>query len=312
MSGPEVSVVIPVYNKEPHIERCLSSVLGQTYRNFEVLMIDDASTDGSLQQLQRANDSRVRILRRQTPGPGGYAARNLGIREARSPWVAFLDADDEWSTEHLARTRELMAEFPRAEVLSCGWIVHRSAVERSVDGYYRSRSARGNHGFGLPEFIRGPRPIWTSVVTVRRDRLLDAGGFDERWKHGGDTALWLKLLLAGCEGAWYAGLGATYFMDSVNMVTSNLTQTESPASRVVQEHLRRNPSDPRAAELRRYADRAMTKPTLRMVAEKGLSPADLRGRYFFARRRSRAMVMLAHLPRFAQMRIARTLLNRYR
>lgn len=307
---PAISAVIPVHNKRPHIARCLTSVMGQTYEDFEVILIDDASTDGSAREFQAFTDPRIRIFERRTPGPGGYAARNLGIAESRGDWVAFLDADDAWELTHLARTRALMSRFPNADVLSCGWITHASESSRRTDGYYSANAPRGDHLFDIRTYISGDRPTWTSVVTVRRRRLLDAGGFDEVWRHGGDTALWLKLLLTGSSGAWYAGLGATYYRDSVNMVTGDLCQTESPAARVVRQYLRDNPSDPLKMELCRYADRAMTRPTLRLMAERGLTREDLRDRFFFARRRSRVMILLSVLPRSLQRRIAHRVLSR--
>jgi glycosyltransferase involved in cell wall biosynthesis len=285
-------------------------VLDQTYGDFEAILINDASTDGSVQEMQRITDSRIRILERRTPGPGGYAARNLGITEARAEWIAFLDADDAWHREHLARTRDLMARFPDADVLSCGWITHVGASNSTTDGYYNVNAVRGDHSFDIRSFICGARPIWTSVATVRRRRLLDVGGFDESWRHGGDTALWLKLLLTGSVGAWYAGLGATYFKDSVNMVTKSLTQTESPAARVVQQYLRDNPLSPLEMQLRGYADRTMVKPTLRLMARRGISRTDLDHRFYFAKRRSRVMILLSLLPRVVQRMIARRLLSR--
>lgn len=311
MRKPGMSVVIPVHNKEPHIERCLASVLGQTYEDFEVVLIDDASTDGSARAMQRLRDSRIRIFERRVPGPGGYEARNLGIAEARGEWIAFLDADDEWNLDHLARTSDLMVRFPSADVLSCGWITHASLSSRSTDGYYSVNATRGDHSYDIHDFIRGARPIWTSVATVRRRRLMDVGGFDESWKHGGDTALWLKLFLTGSVGAWYSGLGAIYFKDSVNMVTKDLDQTESPAARVVQHYLSSHPSSSLRIQLRSYADRAMLKPTLRLMTRQGISRADLRDRFYFATTRSRLTIPLSFLPRAVQKITARHLLRRY-
>jgi glycosyltransferase involved in cell wall biosynthesis len=307
---PGISVVIPLHNKAPHIVRCLESVRGQTYGGFEALVIDDASTDGSAHEMGRIVDPRFRVLKRASPGPGGYAARNLGISEASGEWVAFLDADDAWEPEHLERTCDLIARFPDADLLSCGWMTQTSDSECHTDGYYNGNMWRGDHRFDVRAFLRAERPICTSVATVRRRRVREVGGFDETWRHGGDTALWLKLLLTGSSGAWYAGVGATYYKDSVNMVTRDLSQTDSPAARVIQQYLRDHPSPPLETPLRRYADRVMTRPTLRLMAEHGLSRADLRNRFFFARTRTRVMVLLALLPRVLQRRIALRLLAR--
>lgn len=108
------TVVIPVYNKQPHLERSIGSALRQTFQNFELILIDDASTDRSFVEAERLADERTRILKRDEPGPGGYAARNLGVEHARGEWVAFLDADDEWHPEHLEELASLRTEVPDA------------------------------------------------------------------------------------------------------------------------------------------------------------------------------------------------------
>lgn len=90
----DVSVIVPVYNAEQHLDKCIVSICNQTLRNIEILCIDDGSTDGSLKILTRlaANDSRIRILHQENAGAG--AARNAGLREARGRYLSFLDADD--------------------------------------------------------------------------------------------------------------------------------------------------------------------------------------------------------------------------
>ena len=95
------SVVIPLYNKAPHVVAAVRSALTQSLAPAEVVVVDDGSNDGSLELAQSVDDPRVRVLTRSTPGPGGYAARNLGIQAAKSEWVAFLDADDLWRQNHL-------------------------------------------------------------------------------------------------------------------------------------------------------------------------------------------------------------------
>jgi len=100
---PFFSVVIPVHNKEPHLHNCIKSVLNQTFYRFEIIIINDASNDNSLNEIEKFHDYRIQIIHRKIPGPGGYAARNLGIKIAKAEWIAFLDADDEWTEDHLER-----------------------------------------------------------------------------------------------------------------------------------------------------------------------------------------------------------------
>jgi len=107
-----VSVVIPVFNKRRYLLRALESVLAQTHAEFEVILVDDGSTDGSLDTIGHLRDARVRIARQ--PNAGVSAARNTGIRLARAPLVAFLDADDTWEPGFLAAMLALRYRYPDA------------------------------------------------------------------------------------------------------------------------------------------------------------------------------------------------------
>lgn len=89
-----ISVVIPLYNKDKQIAKTLYSVLKQTYPNFEVIVVNDGSTDNSLSEVSKISDSRIRLICQENKGVS--AARNRGIQEAKSDYIAFLDADDEW------------------------------------------------------------------------------------------------------------------------------------------------------------------------------------------------------------------------
>ncbi|UXN72569.1 glycosyltransferase family 2 protein [Devosia sp. A8/3-2] len=97
------SVVVPLYNKGPHIERALSSALGQSLVPFEIIVVDDGSSDDGYEWVKAQSNSLIRHEQRGAPGLGGYAARNRAIEMARGEWIAFLDADDEWRPDHRRR-----------------------------------------------------------------------------------------------------------------------------------------------------------------------------------------------------------------
>src|SRR5436305_12621525 len=117
--NPTVSVLVPLYNKAAFVEATVRSVVAQDYQNFELLIVDDGSTDDGLARLQAVfYDSRIRIIRQAHAGVG--AARNHALCQARSNILAFLDADDEWSPTHLSDLLYLAQEFPQAGILATG------------------------------------------------------------------------------------------------------------------------------------------------------------------------------------------------
>lgn len=225
------SIVVPLYNKAPHIERAIRSVLAQSLGEWELIVIDDASTDDGPTIARRLLEAepRARMLSRGVRGPGGYAARNLGIRESRAEWVAFLDADDEWSTQLLEEYDRLRAAFPGAAFVGSAQREIMANGEDALDPYVGRHSRRGPHAIGILDYARegasGRNPIHTSAVAVRRDLLLQVGGFPEgRCTRGGDRDTWLRLL-AMRDFVWSPHLGATYHRDAVNMVTKTTTPT---------------------------------------------------------------------------------------
>jgi glycosyltransferase involved in cell wall biosynthesis len=115
---PKISVVVPLYNKASYIGRCLDSILIQSFSDFEVIVVNDGSTDGSETVVERFRDARVRIVSQDNAGPG--SARNHGVRLAQSPLVAFLDGDDAWNEDYL---KESVAWMDRAgpDVASLTW-----------------------------------------------------------------------------------------------------------------------------------------------------------------------------------------------
>ena len=111
-----ISVVIPLYNKEKQIERTLRSVFAQTYTDFEIIVVNDGSTDRSAAVVESLNDPRIRLVTQKNAGVS--AARNRGIREARGEYIALLDGDDEWKPEFLETMTALTEKYPQCEVFA--------------------------------------------------------------------------------------------------------------------------------------------------------------------------------------------------
>lgn len=221
------SVIIPVYNKRPHLDRSITSVLNQKTSEFELLLVDDGSSDGSYEMAKSYSDKRIRVFQRDEPGPGGYAARNLGIKKARFDWIAFLDADDEWMENHLETFVALIKTKPSAKIVSTSWTdnFEENNMGRLYPNTYHSKHAKKNvHEIDLSSFLKnsinGAPPFWTGAVGFRTDLLRQIEGFPEgRCKRGGDVDTWLRAIYFGKLAIWSPNLTVVYHRDAVNMVT---------------------------------------------------------------------------------------------
>lgn len=213
------SIIIPVHNKLPHIDRAIQSVLNQSYQNFELILIDDASTDGSSEKLKEYKDSRIRRFRRDIPGPGGYAARNLGIKESKYGWIAFLDADDEWNENYLQNLHRVI-EKNNPEIVCAKWAA--SAQGNQMVPKELESIKRAFVEFSLIDFFKNHSMIWTSAVAIKRQLLLNVGGFPEgRCKRGGDLDTWVRCLAESSKNVYINDILAVYYRDTVNQVTND-------------------------------------------------------------------------------------------
>src|SRR5207245_2998992 len=177
-----VSVVIPLYNKAPFVRRALASVAAQTFRDFEVIVVDDGSTDEGASVVESFADTRVRLVRQRNAGPG--AARNRGTEEARSPLLAFLDADDEWMADFLAESVRLLDEYGEGVAsVTSGYFVHPAG--ESAEKMWRARGVEDGVQRLVPEtpvaLAFHMLAYMSSCTTVcRADVVRRWGGFYER------------------------------------------------------------------------------------------------------------------------------------
>lgn len=229
MTPARFSVIMPLHNKGPHIAQSVRSVLDQSLSPLELIIIDDNSTDGGREIAAAIDDPRIRMLDRQTPGPGGYAARNLGIMEARGEWIAFLDADDLWDGNHLEVLAHAMADAPNAGAVATRFD-HVFETRRQPQRIARRLEQGGVINFR--QFLEAwlevrECPLWTGAIAFRRDLLIEAGLFPEgRAIRGGDKDLWLRVMHL-TRLAYVPVTTAEFSRESVNKV-SNSTNTLSP------------------------------------------------------------------------------------
>lgn len=184
---PRFSVVVPLYNKQTHIAATLASVADQTYAPFEVIVVDDGSTDGSVSKVLAAALPAMRIVAQANAGPA--CARNRGIAEAAGDWIAFLDADDLWLPDHLETLAGLIDAYPAADVVSSGYVRARRIDMPDILSRRRRRQP-----YGLVDFLNDHQLVHTSVVAVRAATLRGQDGFKAKWP-GEDLELWTRLAL---------------------------------------------------------------------------------------------------------------------
>jgi glycosyltransferase involved in cell wall biosynthesis len=192
---PAVTVVMPLYNKEAEVRRAVESVLSQTIQDFELIIVNDGSTDNGPEIVRNINDPRIRLLDQENAGVS--AARNRGIEEARSDLIAFLDADDEWKSSFLETILNLKEKFPTCSVFATNYLY------REANGKYRLPIIRGiplhpwegilEDYFGVA--VKSDPPLWTSAVAVKKNALQSVGLFPIGVTSGEDLLTWAKLAL---------------------------------------------------------------------------------------------------------------------
>jgi succinoglycan biosynthesis protein ExoO len=200
MTTNTFAVVIPLYNKELYIARAITSVMAQTRPVDEIIIVDDASTDSSIDKVTAFQDPRIRVLRRTDPRQRGLpATRNLGIRSARSHWIALLDADDSWREDFIEEIEKLLTQATdHTGMLFTGWEnIWSSGVTRDL--YSASCDGLGFTQLDFDSFVSiwlrlGTCPVMCSGVVLRRDMMIEAGLFQERCRRGEDKEMWLRLM----------------------------------------------------------------------------------------------------------------------
>jgi GT2 family glycosyltransferase len=210
---PKFSVVIPLYNKQDHIRRTLESVLDQQFTDYEVIVVDDGSTDRGPEVVTEMLP-RFRSLRfLQQENTGVSVARNRGIEEARGEGVAFLDADDVWMPEHLKCLDELWKRVPDASLYGTGYMRVRENLERlsMILRDYQGEYVRLNRYF---YYIRHVQFIYTSSIMIPRAVLKAVGSFPPGVRNGEDLDLWARAALHGSVG--YAGFASVGYICDVS------------------------------------------------------------------------------------------------
>jgi glycosyltransferase involved in cell wall biosynthesis len=216
---PKISVVVPLYNKVAHISRTIESVLSQSMQDFEVIVVNDASTDGGEDIVKQYSDQRICLVERVSPGAGGHAARNLGILKSKSELIAFLDADDEYKPCFLETILRLRKEYPLAGAYSTAYDIVKESGRRIMPKFVAIPPSPWE---GLiPNYFKsalGVPPVWSSATVVPKNIFDKVGFFPEGEIKGGDLDMWLRIALK-YSIAFSNYIGATYYCNASNRVS---------------------------------------------------------------------------------------------
>lgn len=216
---PAVSVIIPAYNCDRYIVQAVESVLQQEDCNYEIIIIDDGSTDATEYVLKPYRD-RLRYVKQANKGVA--AARNHGIAIAKADFIAFLDADDYFLPGKLALQAEMLFKRPDLGIIHSGW----QRVDRQGNKLLNVRPWQQIPELNLVNWLRW-KPVLPSAMMFRREWLQYVGGFDARFPPAEDTNLVLKLALKGCKTAWLRQITVCYRQHESSAMHKGLPQARS-------------------------------------------------------------------------------------
>lgn len=214
------AIIIPVYNKAPYVEKSLGSVLGQTYRDFELMVIDNGSTDGSGEKIAAFQDPRLRVCR-YDENMGAAAARNKGVEMTTAPYVVFLDADDWWEETFLEEMEELIARHPHAGIYGTGYYIVKNGKRRIAPIGIQEGFSEGIIDYCSVYAKTLCMPLTSSSVCIPRHIFKEMGGFPPQLDLGEDFLLWIHIAL-------------NYPVALLSKSLSNYNQDANPAYRATQ------------------------------------------------------------------------------
>ena len=186
------SIVIPLYNKEKQIAKTLESVFNQTFQEYEIVIVNDGSTDNSVEIVKQIDDKRIKLINQ--PNSGVSSARNTGIKNSSFEYVAFLDADDEWDEEYLQNMNDSIIQFPNINIFSARYNVKKKQ-NNLIDIIVKGIDLRKNLILieNYFEIAIQSDPIITSSSVVIKKNVFDNLEFPLNIKAGEDLITWSKI-----------------------------------------------------------------------------------------------------------------------
>lgn len=216
---PRFSVVIPLYNKENYIENTLKSVVNQTFKDFELLVVNDVSTDNSLEIVEKVKDPRIKLIQ-HTVNKGLSASRNTGIKNAQSTYVAFLDADDLWKPNFLEKINFLINNYPDANLYTTKYEVLIKGNKRITHDFH----IKNFKNFGIVhnyfESNLNQSIYYPSCLCVKKDVFEEVGYYNEAVNYSEDIDFNIRAHAKYKMAYWDEAL-VTYLAVSENQITQS-------------------------------------------------------------------------------------------
>lgn len=248
---PFFSVIIPLYNKEKYIGETLKSVLNQTFQDFEVIIVNDGSTDRSLEIVSSFDDIRIKIFNQEKKGVS--SARNTGVEMAQSKLIAFIDADDIWMKDHLKQLTRLIKNFPTAGLYCMNYYIKYSKRAIRPAFFYMPYE---NDCVLVDDFFKASLTnciAWTSAVCIPKKVFREIGCFDVSLITAQDLDLWIRIAL-NYPVAFNPKRTMLYDLDADNSLSKNeFNNIRYAFISKYKYYERRNPSLKTYLDINRYA-----------------------------------------------------------
>lgn len=190
---PHFSVIMPLYNKAPYVRKAVESVVGQIYADWQLIVVDDGSTDDSAAIVESIGDPRISLIRQENAGVG--AARNRGVEASTTPYICFLDADDWWEPYFLEEMAGLIERHPDAGIYGTNYYIVKNGKERIAPIGVDEGFAEGEINYCRVYAKTLCMPLWTGAVCMPRKVFDEQGGFPIGIKLGEDFLLWIRVSL---------------------------------------------------------------------------------------------------------------------
>lgn len=185
---PYFSVIITVYNKAEYIKNTINSVLNQTYKDFEIIIVNDGSTDSSEGIIKTINDQRIKLITIENQGVSN--ARNIGINEASANYLALLDGDDSWETTYLQFMYDAICNFPNIKIFTAGLAQRYESKIVPVNYSFNQKGLYGTYNYF--EASKAYSLIHSSSIVFNKSVLAKTGLFDTSIVSGQDTDMWIR------------------------------------------------------------------------------------------------------------------------